>query len=122
MFWSTPLTFVNARVVGRGRRLARTLRVKGHRIDGVDVAPDKGDAVVDLEDSYVFPGLINAHEHLELNSQPRLKWRERYDNASEWVADFQPRFAKDPVVLVVRALNHRRTSVEPPSNPCRTIG
>ena len=102
MFWSTPLTFVNARVVGRGRRLARTLRIKGHRIDGVDVAPDKGDAVVDLEDSYVFPGLINAHEHLELNSQPRLKWRECYDNASEWVADFQPRFSKDPVLAVTR--------------------
>ena len=102
MFWSTPLTFVNARVVGRGGRLARTLRIKGQRIDGVGVAPDKGDAVVDLEDSFVFPGLINAHDHLELNSQPRLKWRECYDNASEWIADFQPRFEKDPVLAVTR--------------------
>src|SRR5687768_2567103 len=100
MFWSTPLTFVNAKVVGYGGRLARTIRIKGHRVDGVDVAPDKGDAVVDLEDSFVFPGLINAHDHLELNSQPRLKWRERYDNASQWVADFQPRVRTDPALAV----------------------
>ena len=66
------------------------------------MAPDKGDAVVDLEDSFVFPGLINAHDHLELNSQPRLKWRERYDNASEWFADFQPRFDTDPALAVTR--------------------
>lgn len=101
MFWPTPLTFVNARVVGPGR-LGRTIRIKGDRIDGVDVAPDKGDAVVDLDDSFVFPGLINAHDHLELNSQPRLKWRDRYDNASEWFADFQPRFDTDPALAVTR--------------------
>jgi cytosine/adenosine deaminase-related metal-dependent hydrolase len=103
MFWSTPLTFVNARVVGPGGRLARTIRIKGDRIDGLDVAPDKGDAVVDLDDSFVFPGLINAHDHLELNSQPRLKWRERYDNATEWFADFQPRFDTDPALAVTQA-------------------
>ncbi len=102
VFWSSALTFVNARVVLPGGRLARTLRIRGSRIDGVDVAPDKGDAIVDLDDSFVFPGLINAHDHLELNSQPRLKWRERYDNASEWFADFQPRFDTDPALAVTR--------------------
>ena len=102
MFWSTPLTFVNARIVGPGGRLARTIRIKGDRIDCLDVAPAKGDAVVDLEDSFVFPGLINAHDHLELNSQPRLKWRDRYNNASEWFADFQPRFDTDPDLAVTR--------------------
>jgi len=102
VFWSSALTFVNARVVLPEGRLARTLRIRGSRIDGVDVAPDKGDAIVDLDDSFVFPGLINAHDHLELNSQPRLKWRERYDNASEWFADFQPRFDTDPALAVTR--------------------
>jgi cytosine/adenosine deaminase-related metal-dependent hydrolase len=101
MFWSTPITFVNAQVMADGR-ISRTLRVKGGRIDGIGVAPDKSDAVVDLDGGFVFPGLINAHDHLELNSQPRLKWRERYDNASEWIADFQPRFGTDPQLAVTR--------------------
>ena len=102
MFWSTPLTFVNAKVVGPDGRLGRSIRIKGDRIDAIDVAPARGDAVVDLGDSFVFPGLINAHEHLELNSQPRLKWRDRYSNASEWFADFQPRFDTDPALAVTR--------------------
>jgi cytosine/adenosine deaminase-related metal-dependent hydrolase len=101
LFWSRPLTFVNAQVV-TGGRLARTLRVKAGRIDGIDVAPDKGDEVIDLDRGFVFPGLINAHDHLELNSQARLKWRDKYANASEWIADFQPRFDTDPALAVTR--------------------
>ncbi len=102
LFWSRPLTFVNAQVVITGGRLARTLRVKNGRVDGIDVAPDKGDEVIDLDRSFVFPGLINAHDHLELNSQPRLKWRDKYANASEWIAEFQPRFDTDPALAVTR--------------------
>ncbi len=101
MFWSRALTFVNATVVGPDS-CARSLRIKNGRIDGIGVAPDRRDAVIDLDGSYVFPGLINAHDHLELNSQPRLKWRARYGNASEWIADFQPRFASDPALAVTR--------------------
>ena len=44
--------------------------MKNGRIDGIDVAPDKGDTVIDLDRSFIF-GLINAHDHLELNPQPR---------------------------------------------------
>lgn len=102
MFWSRPLTFVNAQVVVQGR-LARTVRIKRGRIDGIDVAPDRADVVVDLDSSFVYPGLINAHDHLELNSQPRLKWQERYANASDWIADFQPRFESDPALAVNRS-------------------
>lgn len=103
MFWTRPLTFVNARIVVPGGRLARTIRIDGGLVDGLDVAPDKGDEIIDLGGSFVLPGLVNAHDHLELNSQPRLKWRERYDNASEWFADFQPRFDSDPALAVTRS-------------------
>ena len=102
MWWSTPITFVNARVVGADGRMSRTLRVRRGRIDGIGVAPDKSDTVLDLDGALIFPGLINAHDHLELNSQPRLKWRERYENAREWIADFQPRFDSDPQLAVTR--------------------
>lgn len=102
MFFSRPLTFVNAQVLAADGRLARTLRIRRGRIDGIDVAPDRGDAIVDLDGAFVFPGLINAHDHLELNSQPRLKWRETYANAREWFADFQPRFDTDPDLAVTR--------------------
>ena len=102
MFWSRALTFVNAGIVGAGPHLSRSLRIKDGRVEGIDVAPDRRDTVIDLDGSFVFPGLINAHDHLELNSQPRLKWRDRYDNASEWIADFQPRFATDPDLAVTR--------------------
>lgn len=103
MFWARPTTFVNAIVVTGTGRIGHTVRISGGEIDGVDVAPDRGDAVIDLDGSMVLPGLINAHDHLELNSQPRLKWRTRYDNASEWIADFQPRFKSDPDLAVTRA-------------------
>jgi cytosine/adenosine deaminase-related metal-dependent hydrolase len=102
MWWSTPITFVNTRVVGANGRMSRTLRVRRGRIDGIGVAPDKSDTVLDLDGAFIFPGLINAHDHLELNSQPRLKWRERYENAREWIADFQPWFDSDPQLAVTR--------------------
>jgi cytosine/adenosine deaminase-related metal-dependent hydrolase len=105
LFWPNPLTLVNAQVLGPDGNLSHTLRVKRGRIDGIGVAPGKSDTVLDLDGAFVFPGLINAHDHLELNSQPRLKWRARYANAREWIADFQPRFAKHPDL----AVNHPDT-------------
>ena len=103
MMWgATPITFVNARVVSDDGRLLRTLRVRRGRIDGIGVAPDRSDVVLGLDGAFIFRGLINAHDHLELNSQPRLKWRKSYDNARQWIADFQPRFDTDPQLAVTR--------------------
>ena len=91
---STALTFVNARVAGDSG-MAETLRVSGGLVDDLDVAPRPGDGVVDLGGAFVLPGLINAHDHLELNSFKRLKWRDRYPSAVEWNADLEPRFGVD---------------------------
>ena len=96
---STALTFVNARVAADGG-MAETLRISGGVVDDLDVAPRSGDAVVDLGGAFVLPGLINAHDHLELNSFRRLKWRDRYASAVEWFADFQPRFGVDPDLAI----------------------
>lgn len=100
-FWSRALTFVNARVVLPEGRVGATLRVLDGRIDGLDVAPGRDDAVIDLDGAVVLPGLVNAHDHLELNTVPRLKWRDRHDNVRQWIADFQPRFDTDPALAAL---------------------
>ncbi len=57
-------------------------------------APDS--LVVDLEGYRISPGLINAHDHLELNHYPRTKFREVYNNAHEWGEDVNARLDTEP--------------------------
>jgi cytosine/adenosine deaminase-related metal-dependent hydrolase len=100
--FASPVTFVNAMVVGDEGRLFDSLTIRGGRIAGLGASPTRGDVVIDLDGSIMMPGLINAHDHLELNSFARLKWRDRYVNVREWIADFQPRFARDPALASAR--------------------
>lgn len=95
--WGRPaLAFVNAAALLPDGAVAERLRIRRGRIASIGEAPRRGDVVVDLHGDVLVPGLINAHDHLELNSFGRLKWRPRYDNVAEWIDDFQPRFATDP--------------------------
>ncbi|MGE5245797.1 MAG: amidohydrolase family protein [Betaproteobacteria bacterium] len=87
------VTLVNARVVTPDGEAA-SIRF-GRRIMAIDAPPSRGDVVVDAGGSFVLPGLINAHDHLELNHYGPLKGRNRYDNASAWIADLTPRLAAD---------------------------
>jgi amidohydrolase family protein len=90
---STPIAFVNGRIVATGG-IASSLRFS-QRVLGIDEAPHPGDHVMDLEGAFVLPGLINAHDHLELNHYGRLKQRERYDNAAAWIDDMRPVLRRD---------------------------
>ena len=96
MFPSPVLSFTNATLPDSN---ATTLRVVGERIAAIGEPPRARDAIIDCNGDWLLPGLINAHDHLELNNFPRLKWRERYDSAREWIADFQPRFTTDPALI-----------------------
>jgi cytosine/adenosine deaminase-related metal-dependent hydrolase len=96
MNWSKPVCFVNARVVVPDG-MASSLRFTSNVLD-IDTRPRDSDAVVDLEGAFVLPGLINAHDHLELNHYGPLKRRDRYDNASDWIEDLQPVLKDDPAV------------------------
>src|SRR5262249_4814469 len=42
------------------------------------------------------------HDHLELNHYGRLKFRERYGNAVEWIDDMAPRLSDDPAIRDAR--------------------
>lgn len=86
------------------------LTIRGaHRWNGGDVEqrdlytsdmvldkPANGALTVDLDGYTIFPGLINAHDHLELNHYPRSKFRERYDNAHQWGEDMNARLDTEP--------------------------
>ena len=87
------VTFVNAAIGGADRA---TLRVQGSRIAGINVSPARSDYVVDLQGDRLLPGLINAHDHLQLNGTPRPDYRHLFRNASEWIADINSRAAADP--------------------------
>jgi cytosine/adenosine deaminase-related metal-dependent hydrolase len=72
-----------------------TLRIVGSRIAALGVAPVAGDRLVDLEGDRVMPGLINAHDHLQLNSLPRLDSRKQYSHVRDWISDINARRRSD---------------------------
>jgi cytosine/adenosine deaminase-related metal-dependent hydrolase len=95
--WAAAVTFVNARVMAAEGE-ARSVRF-GKRILDLDGEPHSGDAVIDLGGRFVLPGLVNAHDHLELNHYGLLKRRAKYDNAAEWIADLEPVIRRDPDIV-----------------------
>jgi cytosine/adenosine deaminase-related metal-dependent hydrolase len=95
------VAFVNARVVAAAG-MASSLRFAS-RVLEIDAPPRRGDEVVDLQGAFVLPGLINAHDHLELNHYGALKGRERYESASAWIDDMRPRLQSDSAIRANRA-------------------
>ncbi|MCU1381890.1 MAG: hypothetical protein JWL71_587 [Acidobacteria bacterium] len=101
MIWANAVSLVNARVAA-GDGIAESIRFSS-RVLSIGERPKHGDTVLDLDGGFVVPGLVNAHDHLELNHYGRIKGRDRYDNASGWIADMAPRLSADPVLRNGRA-------------------
>jgi cytosine/adenosine deaminase-related metal-dependent hydrolase len=87
------ITFTNAQF--RDGHIG-SLRVRGTRIAALDADPEPGDAVVDLQGDRLLPGLINAHDHLQLNSLPDHETPNFYRHASDWIAEVDARRRSDP--------------------------
>ena len=105
---SRPLAIIEATLVlPEGPRRA-TLRLAGGRVAALTEQPAPGDALIPLPDHFVYPGLVNAHDHLELNLFPPTKWRDVYPNAHEWGRDALAHLS-DPNVAARAAvpLRHR---------------
>ncbi len=63
---------------------------------GIYAAPHPRARRIDLHGLSVFPALVNAHDHLELNHYPRTRFRDRYDNAHDWGEDIDRRLNEEP--------------------------
>lgn len=87
------MTFINASLAG-GR--IGSLRVNGSRIAALDVQPQSADEVVDLDGDRLLPGLINAHDHLQLNSLPDHEPLHHYRHVRDWISEIDARRRTDP--------------------------
>ncbi|EIL97297.1 amidohydrolase family protein [Rhodanobacter thiooxydans] len=63
---------------------------------------------IDLRDHLIFPGLVNAHEHLHVNAVPPLRSGAPFPNSYAWIAAFQAHFADPAVAAALRVPKARR--------------
>lgn len=87
------IAFINAQL-GGGR--LGSLRVREGLIAAIDVDPEPADAVLDLRGDRLLPGLINSHDHLQLNSLPEHATPKFYRHARDWIAEVDERRRTDP--------------------------
>jgi len=110
-----PTGVVQADLVLDGGRIVAVERYSTDSSEGLRKlegrAARTGERVVDVTGLLVFPGLINAHDHLELNSFPRLGRPQGYGNAYEWGLDITQK-RRPPIVDEVLRMPLRERLLE----------
>lgn len=76
-----------------------TLSIRAGR---VDTALAANAYRVDLRDHLVFPGLINAHDHLHVNVVPPLPAHAPFPNSYAWIDAFQTHFQHPGVIAALQ--------------------
>lgn len=89
-----PTCLTGARLVGPDGARGADLRLEDGRIAD-DAARRPGDLVVPLDGHLLFPGLLNAHEHLGLNAFPEANAGGPRASAYDWIDALQPLLASD---------------------------
>ena len=56
---------------------------------------------LDVSDHWIFPGLVNAHDHLQLNCIPHLPQRGGFSNSYAWARAFPPYFGDAAVAAAL---------------------
>ena len=96
---SMEVSLCHAAVVRGDTGVRATLPIRMGRIGtGVDARAYR----IDLRDHLIFPGLINAHDHLQLNAVPPLATTATFANSYAWIAAFQAHFEEPEVVAALQ--------------------
>lgn len=80
------LAILQATLVGPEGLARAPLYVNQGRIA---TGPSPGVWQLDLKDHFIFPGLINTHDHLHLNNIPPLAGEVKFANSYAWIAAWQ---------------------------------
>jgi cytosine/adenosine deaminase-related metal-dependent hydrolase len=84
----TPAGISHAPLPIRAGRIGSSLAARAYRVD--------------LRDHLIFPGLINAHEHLHLNTVPPLETDAPFPNSYAWIEAFQTHFREPAVIAALQ--------------------
>jgi cytosine/adenosine deaminase-related metal-dependent hydrolase len=95
----------HARVVRHDGVASRSLAFHGDRVASHAAA---GALRIDLRDHLIFPGLINAHDHLQLNAIPPLVNADAFANSYEWIDAFEEHRRTPEVAAAVAVAKETR--------------
>lgn len=84
-------------MVRHDRTVAQSLSLVAGRV----AAPVEDAFRVDLRDHLIFPGLVNAHDHLQLNNVPPLAHSEPFTDSYAWIDAFESHRHDPDVVAAV---------------------
>jgi len=88
-----------ARIVAPAGAVRAPLAVHGARIGAT---PSAAATPIALHGHLVFPGLINAHEHLQVNAVPPLPQTAPFANSYAWIDAFAAHFRAPAVVAALQ--------------------
>jgi cytosine/adenosine deaminase-related metal-dependent hydrolase len=73
-----------------GQSITQDIRISSDIFSeiGDNIAAKKSDQIFDLSGHYIYPGLINSHDHLEMNLYGKMGFPP-YNNYIEWAKDIR---------------------------------